>query len=53
MRRQLVEVCWVIGGQAATALGTLVGVRILTQYLSPDGYGVVSLATGMSTLAIW
>lgn len=52
MRRQLVEVCWVIGGQAATALGTLVGVRILTQYLSPDGYGVVSLATGMSTLAI-
>jgi len=52
MRRQLAEVCWVIGGQAATALGTLVGVRILTQYLSPDGYGVVSLATGMSTLAI-
>jgi O-antigen/teichoic acid export membrane protein len=52
VRRQLAEVCWVIGGQAATALGTLVGVRILTQYLSPDGYGVVSLATGMSTLAI-
>jgi O-antigen/teichoic acid export membrane protein len=52
MRRQLGEVSWVIGGQATTALGTLVGVRILTQYLSPDGYGVVSLATGMSTLAI-
>ena len=52
MRRQLVEVAWVVVGQAATALGTLVGVRILTQFLSPAGYGVVSLATGMSTLAI-
>ena len=52
MRRQLTEVCWVVGGQAATALGTLLGVRILTQFLSPDSYGVVSLATGMSVLAI-
>jgi O-antigen/teichoic acid export membrane protein len=52
MRRQLAEIGWVIGGQATTALGTLVGVRILTQYLSPAGYGVVSLSTGMSTLAI-
>jgi len=52
MKRQLKEVGWVVGGQAATALGTLVGVRILTQFLSPDGYGVVSLATGLSVLAI-
>ena len=51
-RKQFAEVCWVVGGQATTALGTLVGVRILTQFLSPDGYGVVSLATGMSALAI-
>ena len=51
-RKQLAEVCWVVAGQATTALGTLVGVRVLTQFLSPDGYGVVSLATGMSALAI-
>jgi O-antigen/teichoic acid export membrane protein len=41
----------VIGGQAATAVGTLVGVRILTQLLAPGAYGVVSLATGASILA--
>ena len=52
MRRQLAEVGWVIGGQAGTALGTVVGVRILTQFLAPDAYGVVSLTTGMSVLAI-
>ena len=52
MRRQLAEAGWVIGGQAGLALGTVVGVRILTQYLAPDAYGVVSLSTGMSVLAI-
>ena len=52
MRRQFAELSWVVGGQALTALGTIVGVRILTQYLSPGAYGVVSLAMGMSALAI-
>ena len=52
MKRQLGELSWVVGGQALTALGTIVGVRILTQFLSPDAYGVVSLAMGMSVLAI-
>jgi O-antigen/teichoic acid export membrane protein len=52
VRRQLAEAGWVIGGQAGLALGTVVGVRILTQYLAPDAYGVVSLSTGMSVLAI-
>jgi O-antigen/teichoic acid export membrane protein len=51
-RRQLVEACWVVGGQGVTAVGTLVGVRILTQFLTPGSYGVVSLATGLSALAI-
>jgi O-antigen/teichoic acid export membrane protein len=51
MKKQLAEVGWVVGGQAATALGTLVGVRILTQLLAPGAYGVVSLATGASILA--
>jgi O-antigen/teichoic acid export membrane protein len=52
MKRQLSEALWVIGGQAATALGTVVGVRILTQFLNPQTYGVVSLSLGMSVLAI-
>ena len=52
VRRQLAELSWVVGGQVLTALGTIVGVRILTQYLSPGAYGVVSLAMGMSALAI-
>lgn len=52
MRRYLPDTLWIVGGSAVTALGTLVGVRILTQFLSPAAYGVVSLALGMSTLAI-
>ena len=50
MKRQLREIAWVVGGQAATAVGTIVGVRILTQFLSPAAYGTVSLALGLSTL---
>ncbi len=52
MRRHLSEVSWVVGGQAATALGTLVGVRVLTQFLQPAAYGVLSLSLGISLLAI-
>jgi O-antigen/teichoic acid export membrane protein len=52
MKRQLTEIAWVVGGQAFTALGTVVGVRILTQALAPSAYGTVSLALGLSTLAI-
>jgi O-antigen/teichoic acid export membrane protein len=51
MKRQLREVAWVVAGQAGTALGTLIGVRILTQFLAPDDYGIVTLATGLSVLA--
>jgi O-antigen/teichoic acid export membrane protein len=52
MKRHLTEIAWVVGGQAFTALGTVVGVRILTQALNPSAYGTVSLALGLSTLAI-
>ena len=52
MKRQLSEIAWVVGGQAATALGTVVGVRVLTQFLAPAAYGTVSLALGVSVLAI-
>ena len=52
MKRQITEVLWVVGGQAATAIGTLIGVRVLTQFLAPAAYGTVSLSLGMSVLAI-
>ena len=52
MRQHLSSAVWIIGGTALTALGTLVGVRVLTQFLTPTVYGVVSLALGMSALAI-
>ena len=52
MKRQLAELAWVVGGQATTALGTVVGVRVLTQFLPPSAYGTVSLALGLSVLAI-
>jgi len=52
MRQHLSSAVWIVGGSALNALGTLVGVRILTQFLTPGSYGVVTLALGMSTLAI-
>ena len=52
MKRHLSEIGWVVGGQAITALGTVVGVRVLTQALVPSAYGAVSLALGLSTLAV-
>ena len=52
MRQHLSSAAWIVGGSALNALGTLVGVRILTQFLTPGSYGVVTLALGMSTLAI-
>jgi O-antigen/teichoic acid export membrane protein len=52
MRRHLTDALWVISGTALSAVGTLVGIRVLTQYLAPAAYGAVSLALGLSTLAI-
>jgi O-antigen/teichoic acid export membrane protein len=48
--RRIRDIFWVGAGTGAAALGTLVGVRVLTQYVSPANYGVISLALGMSTL---
>jgi hypothetical protein len=50
--RSLSEIVWVVGGQAVTAIGTLVGVPLLTQFLTPTCYGLVSLALGVSTVAM-
>ena len=52
MKRSLKEAIGLAVGTSATALGTLVGVRVLTQFLPPAGYGVLSLILGMSVLAI-
>jgi O-antigen/teichoic acid export membrane protein len=49
--RHYSEITWVIAGQAVTALGTLIGTRLLTQFVAPSVYGVVSLALGLSALA--
>lgn len=38
------EAGWVFGGQLLSLVGTLVGVRILTEYLSPSVYGVLGLS---------
>jgi O-antigen/teichoic acid export membrane protein len=43
---------WVAAGQGLSALGTVVGLRILTQYLEPAMFGVVSLALGAAALAL-
>jgi O-antigen/teichoic acid export membrane protein len=52
MRRHVTDAVWVIGGTAMTAIGTLAGIRLLTQFLAPDAYGLVSLVLGLSTLVV-
>lgn len=44
------ELFWVSLGQAAAALGSLVGVRLLTGVLSPDTYGELALGLTLATL---
>lgn len=50
--RQLSDIAWVIFAQGGAALGTLVGVRLLTQFVSPETFGVVSLGLGVAALAM-
>jgi O-antigen/teichoic acid export membrane protein len=49
-RRLLSEGAWVFGGQAASALGLLVGTRLLTEFVPPDTFGTVNLLVGLNTL---
>lgn len=46
------ELAWVGAGQAATAAGTLVGIRLLTQFLEPATFGTISLIVGIAALAL-
>ena len=51
-RRIFSEGAWIAAGQIASAAGTLVGVRLLTEILPPRVFGEVVLALGIGTLAL-
>lgn len=44
------EAAWVFAGQALALVGTLVGVRVLTDFLPPGAYGTLGLAMTLSAL---
>jgi O-antigen/teichoic acid export membrane protein len=43
---------FVAAGQALAAIGTVAGIRLLTEVLSPETFGTVTLALGIAALAI-
>lgn len=47
----ITEGAWLITGQIVSAIGTLLGLRLLTAFLSPPVFGEVMLAIGISLLA--
>ncbi len=51
VKRLAKEFLWVGGGQIAAVAGGLVGIRLLTQALSPVSYGELALAMTVATLA--
>ena len=44
------EAIWVFAGQAGSAIGILLGVKVITQFLDPFEYGRLSLATTLVNL---
>lgn len=50
-RRIAGETAWVFAGQGASAVATLVGLRLVTEMVPPAVYGAVALALGVVTLA--
>lgn len=50
-RRIAAETAWVFAGQGASALATLVGLRLITEMVPPAVYGAVTLALGAVALA--
>jgi O-antigen/teichoic acid export membrane protein len=50
-RRILGESAWVVLGQGLSALATLVGLRLITEFVPPEVYGTVALALGAVALA--
>jgi O-antigen/teichoic acid export membrane protein len=51
-RRVIGEGAWVLFGQGASALGVLVGVRLLTELLAPATFGELALVVGIAALAV-
>lgn len=49
-RRLFKESFWIVLGQAIAVLGSLVGVRLLTELLDPAAYGELALGMTFSTL---
>lgn len=50
LRRISKESAWVASGQAAAVLGSLAGVRLLTELLDPGAYGELALGMTLATL---
>lgn len=50
-KRLLGETGWAFTGQAVSALGTLVGLRLVTEVVPPAVYGTVALVVGIVALA--
>lgn len=44
------EMAWIVLGQAATAFGGIVGVKLLTHWLPPEAYGQLALGLTVTTL---
>ena len=44
------EAGWVFAGQILSLIGTLIGVRVLTEYLSPSVYGTLGLSLTVAAL---
>lgn len=49
-RRLSKEGAWIVFGQIAAVLGSLVGVRVLTELLDPAAYGELALGVTIATL---
>ena len=49
-RRLIKEGSWIVLGQLMMIAGSLVGVRLLTELLSPDAYGQLALGMTIATL---
>lgn len=50
IHRLLIEGSWILTGQVITVLGSLVLVRVLTEYLDPEEYGQLALGLTVATL---
>ena len=47
------ESFWIASGQIAAAIGSVVGIRVLTQVLPPTTYGELALGMTLATLALY